>query len=95
MFTLQIPPTFKPTQVEIPDGVERSCKGSLHLRPGTKKVTKAEWAHLKKEEPKLVKGFQATEAAEKKPKAADKKPEPKAAPAKKKAADKKPEEADK
>lgn len=65
MITLQIPPNITPAQIEIPATVkERSCKGALHVKPGSKKVTEAEWAHLKKAAPELVAKIQATKAVE-------------------------------
>lgn len=72
MVTLQIPSNFKPEQIEIPNCIDRSCKGALHLRPGSKKVTSAEWYHLKKTAPKLAAKIQASES---KPEAAAKKKE--------------------
>lgn len=40
--------------VEIPDGCERSAKGALYLRPGTKVLTKDEWEHFQKTHPKTA-----------------------------------------
>lgn len=43
-----------PQQVEdFPEGCERSCKGALHLKPGTLTVTDGELAHIRKSRPEL------------------------------------------
>jgi len=43
-----------PQQVEdFPEDCERSCKGALHLKPGTTLMTDGELAHIRKSRPEL------------------------------------------
>lgn len=59
MTNVIIPPSVSPVQVDdFPEGCERSVKGSLHLRPGSKELTAGEWDHLKAKHPKLAAQFQ-------------------------------------
>lgn len=55
MILVQVPRGMA-RQVEVPDDVtDRSCKGTLHLRTGTKCLTEAEWKYLEAKEKKIAK----------------------------------------
>lgn len=44
-----------PQQVEgFPNGCKRSCKGALHVRPGTVAVTEDEWKYIQDKRPDLL-----------------------------------------
>lgn len=59
MYWLRVPATVPPTQIEVPENIERSAKGSLHFRPGsTKTVTRDEWEYLLQKYPKFVEQLQ-------------------------------------
>lgn len=55
---LVIPQTVNACQLEFPEDIKRSVKGSLHLRPGSMEVTEDEWAHIKKKHPALASQLQ-------------------------------------
>lgn len=55
---LVIPQTVNACQLEFPEGIKRSVKGSLHLRPGSMEVTEDEWAHIQKKHPALASQLQ-------------------------------------
>lgn len=47
---VRFPPTQSPVQLDIPEGVERSVKGSLHVRPNSYvRITREEARYLKQE----------------------------------------------
>jgi hypothetical protein len=54
---LVIPQTVQACQLEFPEGLKRSVKGSLHIRPGTLDVTDDEWSHIQKKHPTLAASF--------------------------------------
>jgi hypothetical protein len=60
MVTLRAP--VGSTHVQIDDfgvEVERSCKGSLHLHPGSvRQVTSSEWEHIQKKHPGVASRLQ-------------------------------------
>lgn len=52
---IQVPNSVMPCQVEVPDSVEnRSKPGSIHFKPGMKRLTPEEWEHVKKTDPALA-----------------------------------------
>ena len=74
MPVIHIPRACAPTQVEIPATVgqgsekrqtKRSCKGSIHLRPGIKVVTKDELAVIAESLPKVYRRLRVIEGGEK------------------------------
>jgi len=55
MPTLLVKVGTLPQQIDdFPDGCERSCRGSLHIRTGTLSVTDGEWKHIQSRHPALA-----------------------------------------
>lgn len=73
---IQVPKSVMPCQVDVPDSVkDRSRPGSLHFRPGVKRVTVEEWEHVSKANPGLAKQCTVVPVDETKTKGALKKAE--------------------
>ena len=66
--------TARLAQVEdFPEGCARSCKGALHLRPGSTKVlTEGELSHLQAKHPEVVAGLRVVDTTPPKAKLAPK-----------------------
>lgn len=54
MPTLTFPISTMPCQIDVPADVERSVKGSLHVKPGTLLVTAGELKFLREKHPRVV-----------------------------------------
>lgn len=53
---IQVPQSVMPCQVDVPDSIkDRSRPGSIHFKPGVRRVTAEEWEHVKKAHPALAK----------------------------------------
>lgn len=44
--------------IDVPEGVKRSVKGALHLRPGTMELTAGELKHIQAEHPAIGRRIQ-------------------------------------
>jgi len=70
-FIVTVRPGVSPHQIDDwPKDCERSCEGSLHVKPGTYELTEGELKHIRKHHKALNRCLQVTEVKPKeKPKA--------------------------